>query len=157
MKFSLLGKKAALRAVGLLEKDLYTPATGDSGRLHSRDSENPKALATEGFGSTQKQLDWDSSDMSGSMPVGAGQSKAASNEFSEPLINRSVMGTNYSDKVPGDALNLPTGSLVGLRTIPGLGVTEVDKVDRAFRFNDQNDGVRVMEGAGMGVPDGPQF
>jgi hypothetical protein len=81
--------------------------------------------------------------------------KVASNfpvEEQRNLINNSQ--GSFNDQVPGDYLGMPQSSLIGLRKV----LSEVDpqtKIERGFRSMDQQDDVRVMDGAGQGAPSGP--
>jgi len=68
--------------------------------------------------------------------------------------NRNAQGPHH-DQVPGDYLGFPASSLVGLRQIEGNPMSPSDRVDRMFRFNDQEMNTRVLDGNDAAAPADP--
>lgn len=61
----------------------------------------------------------------------------------------------HHDQVPGDYLGFPASSLVGLHQTEGNPMTPSDRIDKMFRFNDQEMNTRVLEGNSDAAPADP--
>lgn len=82
--------------------------------------------------------------------------KIASNTSLEELEDLISRGPgSVEGQVPGDHLGLPIGSLVGARHIGGNAMSPRDRIDRQFRFMDQFDDTRVLEGDTAALPESP--
>jgi hypothetical protein len=68
--------------------------------------------------------------------------------------NRNSAGPAH-DQVPGDYLGFPASSLVGLRQVEGNPMAPSDRIDRMFRFNDQETNTRVLDGNTAAAPADP--
>ena len=68
--------------------------------------------------------------------------------------SRNARGPTH-DQVPGDYLGFPASSLVGLRKIEGTPMAPSDRIDRMFRFNDQETNTRVLDGNSEAAPADP--
>lgn len=64
-------------------------------------------------------------------------------------------GGPHHGQVPGDYLGFPASSLVGLRQINDTAMTPSDRIDKMFRFNDQEMNTRVLEGNSGAAPSDP--
>lgn len=64
--------------VGTSDKELYSPSTGDSGRLGPRTNEDPEDQVNTHFTEHDRHLDRDPADQSTEIPAGSWQSKSAS-------------------------------------------------------------------------------
>lgn len=61
----------------------------------------------------------------------------------------------FNDQTPGDYLGFPATSLVGLRKIVGDPMSPQNKIDKAFRFNDLNTDMRVLDNSANSVASSP--
>lgn len=59
------------------------------------------------------------------------------------------------DRVPGDYLGLPSSSLVGMRSLKGDAESPADKIDRLFRFHDNVESTRILDGNSSAYPMSP--
>jgi len=72
-----------------------------------------------------------------------------------PLHTEQTNQGTFNDQVPGDYLGFPAGSLVGRRSVVGEPMQPSDKIERGFRFNDQNMNTTNVDPGASAVPSSP--
>lgn len=170
----LAGSYAALNNLGLLKTadNAYVPetlshATGGSGRLRQSTNEDPAEDAKSAFLEHDRQMDYPA-DESYQFSVGSGQSKSAAKASGKP--HKIASNLNEIDQMqpvrtePGSAEGEVPGEYLGIwgklrngnNSMPG-GHPESsdDTVDRSFRYMDQDDGVRILDGDTAATPASP--
>ena len=82
-------------------------------------------------------------------------------EFKEKALrtreakSKKVGSANFTDKVPGDCLNLPTGSTLGQKSILGNQEDGQSKIERTFSYIDNASDSCIVDTANDAVPSGP--
>lgn len=158
--YYIAGQQNALHALSLGKyagmgntQEALSAATGDSGRSMGRSNDDPADQVSAAFAEHDQQMGYPA-DQSSQLPIGSGQSsdKTASNYYQEDYDNPRGRG----ESTAGGDLSLLKRYRNNLIEMPGGHETsDEETISRSFSFNDQENGVRVLDNAAGAVPSSP--